>query len=79
MLGKRSNDIPALFGALSILKKPFNYSLLEFLTTIPLAVCDFHKTLEDAFYGQRLRFSESEALPLLCLESNVSRIPMLVV
>ena len=79
MLAKRPYNVSTLLGTLSILKQPFNDSLFEFLTTITLAICHFHEAQEDTLDRERLRLPESEALSLLCLESNVSCIPMLVI
>lgn len=79
MLAEGPYDEPALFAATRVLKQAVDESLLCFTASLTLTVCDFDKRLIHSFDRQRLWFSESEALLLFGLESNVTGIPIFVV
>lgn len=79
MLTKSPYNKSTLFATSRILQHSVYQSLLGLAASYPLTVRNLDETLIYALNRQRLRFPQGEALLLLCLESHVSCVAVLVI
>lgn len=79
MLAQRPDNIPAFLAASSILQQPVHKPLLHVPASLPLSLGNLDQRLKDTLDGEGFWLPQSEALLLLGLECDVTRVANLVV